>query len=408
MPPDSTGGWPLVWALATAQLVSWGSIYYGFSLFVVPMESDLGWSRTAVNGALSLGLLISGICAYSIGAWIDHYGGRLLMTVGSVLGAALFALWSRIDSLVELYAIWFGLGLAMAATLYEPVFTVLTRAFPRSYRTRITALTLIGGFASTVFIPLTQVFIDALGWRNALVALALCNVVICLPIHALALRDGNGSGGIGNSSSAENRRIADDAVRRALRHPAFWGLAVCFAAWNATFSALTFHIIPLLTERAVPMATIVGAIAVIGPAQVAGRIVLLALGRHLPTAIVGRMVVLTFPASVLLLIAFPASIAALFAFAGLYGAGNGIMTIIRGTAVPDLMWREGYGAINGALTFPSNVARAVAPFGAALIWGVREDYGLVLWSITAGALIAAVGFWYAAASATRSFERGQS
>jgi hypothetical protein len=252
------------------------------------------------------------------------------------------------------------------------------------------------------------VFINELGWRNALVALALCNIMICRPIHALALRDGNGPGGSGRALTPEDRRIADEAVRRAFRHPVFWGLAVCFAAWNATFSALTFHIIPLLTERTIPMTIIVGAIAVIGPAQVAGRIVLLALGRQLPTAIVGRIVVLAFPASVILLIAFPTSIVALFAFALLYGSGNGIMTIIRGTAVPDLMWREGYGAINGALTFPSNVARAIAPFGAALLWGVREDYGLVLWSITAGALIAAIGFWYAAASAAGDIERGHS
>jgi hypothetical protein len=229
----------------------------------------------------------------------------MLMTVGSALGAALLVLRSRMDSLVELYAVWFGLGLAMAATLYEPVFAVLTRAFPRSYRTRVAVLTLLGGLASTVFIPLTQVFINELGWRDALVALALCNLIICLPIHALALRNGNGPGGTGRPLSAEDRRMADEAVRLAFRHPVFWGLAVCFAAWNATFSALTFHIIPLLTERAVPMTIIVGAIAVIGPAQVAGRIVLLALGRQLPTVVVGRIVVLAFPASVLLLIAFP-------------------------------------------------------------------------------------------------------
>lgn len=398
IPRDSAAGWPLIVALAVGQLVSWGSIYYGFSLFVVPMETDLGWSRTAINGALSLGLLTSGFCAYAVGSWIDNHGGRLLMAAGSALGAVLLAAWSRIDTVFALYAIWFGLGLAMAATLYEPVFAVITRAFPQSYRTRITALTLIGGLASTVFIPLTQVLIDGLGWRNALVVLALCNLLICLPIHAFILRDGNGRGA-GTGRSAEDRRIAAEATRRAFRHPVFWGLAVCFAAYNATFSALTFHIIPLLHERAVPTGTIVAAIAVIGPSQVAGRIALLAIGRRAPTAIVGRVVVLAFPASVALLIAFPSSIAALFAFALLYGGANGIMTIIRGTAVPDLMWREGYGAINGALTFPSSVARALAPLGAAVIWGVRQDYGLVLWSIIGGALLAAAGFWYAAASA---------
>lgn len=398
---EASGGWPLVGALSIAQLVSWGSIYYAFSLFVVPMEGELGWSRTAINGALSLGLLVSGFCAVSAGRWIDRRGGRAIMSLGSALGAALLAAWSRIDSLPAFYAIWIGLGLSMTATLYEPVFAVLTRSFPHSYRQRITVLTLTGGFASTVFIPLTQLFIDQLGWRDALVALAICNAAICLPIHALLLRDGDASVGAAGWDPAA-RRISDEAFSRALRHPTFWGLALCFTAYYATFSAMTFHIIPLLTERGFTTGVIVGAIAVVGPAQVAGRIVLLAAGKYLPTAAVGRAIVLMFPASVLLLIAFPSSAAMLFAFAAIYGGANGVMTIIRGTAVPDLMWREGYGAINGALTFPSNVAKAAAPFGAALIWDAAGEYGAVLWTIVAGATISAVAFWYAAAVSRRS------
>lgn len=403
-PPASSeqrSGWLLVWALAIAQLVSWGSIYYAFPLFVVPMERDFGWSRTAINGALSFGLLTSGLFAYPVGAWIDRHGGRLVMSLGSALGAALLAAWSRIDSIAVLYAIWFGLGLAMAASLYEPVFAVATRSFPRSYRTRITALTLIGGFASTVFIPATQLLIGWYGWRDALVALAVCVVAFCLPVHALLLRDGDSGGRAADATGAAHdaRPIAGDALRRALRHPVFWALALCFTAYYAAFSAMTFHIIPLLTERGVPTVTIIAAIAVIGPAQVAGRIVLLAFGPRLPTAAVGRAVMLALVASFLVLIAFPASTAALFVFAAIYGAANGLMTIIRGMAVPDLMWREGYGAINGALTVPSNIAKAVAPFGAALLWDAAGNYDAVLWWLTAGASIAALAFWYAAAAA---------
>ncbi len=394
---EASGGWPLVWALSLAQLIAWGSIYYGFSLFVVPMEAELGWSRISLNGALSLGLLMSGLFAYPVGSWIDRHGGRALMTIGSLLGAGLLVLWSQVESPIVFYAIWIGLGLAMAATLYEPVFAVLTRSFAQSYRTKITALTLVGGFASTVFIPLTQLFIDQLGWRHALIALALCNAVICVPIHACLLRDRHGAHGNPAASSGREREIAADALRRALRHPAFWGLAVCLTAYYSTFSALTFHIIPLLTERGFANTTIIAAIAAIGPAQVAGRVVLLVLGRRVTTRPVGRIVVLAFPASVLLLIAFPSSIPALFAFAVLYGGANGIMTILRGTAVPDLLWREGYGGINGALALPSNVAKAAAPFAAALIWRAAGDYDAVLWAIVGGSMIAAAGFWFAAA-----------
>ena len=388
-------GWPLLWALAAAQVVSWGSVYYSFSLFVVPMESELGWSRAELNGALTLGLLTSGFAAYPVGAWIDRHGGRWLMTLGSVLATLLLAAWAYVESLFGLYAIWIGLGLALAATLYEPVFAVVTRIFPDSYRSRITALTLVGGFASTVFIPLTQVFISAWGWRDALLALALCNALIALPVHAFLLRDAPEPAAPAAPADREDAPGEHDALRRALRHPAFWGLAVCFTAYYAAFSALSFHIIPLLIERAVPIATIVAAVAVVGPAQVAARLVLFAARGRLTTALTGRLATIMFPLSALLLIAFPASVIALFVFAACYGAANGTVTIVRGTAVPDFMWREGYGAINGALTLPANVARAVAPFIAALLWAAGGNYDVVLWSVFAAGCAAAFAFWYA-------------
>lgn len=397
--------WPLIWALALAQLVSWGAIYYGFSLFVVPMEAELHWDRTSINGALSLGLLVSGLAAYPVGTWIDRRGGRLVMSLGSAVGAALLAAWCFVEDLAVFYAIWIGLGLAMATTLYDPVFVVLTRRFPRDYRTRITALTLIGGFASTVFIPLTQVFVDWLGWRHALIALALCNLAICLPVHALLLRDRQSPDKEEAPPQPGDRRLEDAALRRALRHPVFWSLALCLTAYYATFSAMTFHLIPLLTERGASSAVIVSAYATIGPAQVAGRIVLLAFPGGFSTAVAGRIALLALPSSMLLLIFFPSSTVALFAFAALYGAGNGVLTIVRGTAVPDLMWREGYGAINGALALPANIAKAAAPFGAALIWSFSGGYDAVLWSIFAGAVLAALAWWYAAAQPQRFFRR---
>ena len=392
-------GWPLVWSLALAQLVSWGSIYYSFSLFVGDMEAELGWGRPALNGALSLGLMASGLAAYPVGAWIDRHGGRAVMTAGSLLGAALLLAWSQIHSLVGFYLLWLGLGLALSATLYDPVFAVVTRRFPHSYRTRITALTLIGGFASTVFIPLTKLFIDTLGWRHALVALALCNILICLPIHFWLLDD-RGPGAEAPSepgpSVVELKRIGEEAMRRALRHRVFWSLAICFTAYYATFSAMTFHLIPLLGERGVAGDIIVATYATIGPAQVAGRIIVFSLRRVLSSANAGRLAFAALPVSVLILLAFPGETPALFAFAILYGLGNGVVTVVRGTAVPDLMWREGYGAINGALALPSNVARAVAPFGAAWIWSISNAYPPVLWMIFFGAIAAAAGFWLAA------------
>jgi MFS family permease len=398
-------GWTLIWALAIAQLVSWASLYYSFSLFVVPMEAELGWSRTTLDGALSLGLLVAGLLAYPVGAWIDRHGGRAVMSLGSLSGAALLWAWSSTRSPVLFYALWLGLGLSLAATLYEPVFAVITRSFPQSYRLRITALTLVGGFASTVFIPLTQLFIDVLGWRHALLALSLCNIVIALPVHALLLYGSEPEAAVAGSTNPATSQGGAEAMRRALRHRVFWGLAVSFTLYYATFSAMTFHIIPLLSERAVPTATIVGAIAVIGPAQVLGRVGLLVFGTRVSAPLAGRLAFAAFPAAVILLLAFPASLIALFAFAVVYGAANGVITIVRGLAVPDLLWREGYGAINGALTLPANVARAAAPFGAALIWRASGSYDAMLWSMLGGGAVSALAFWFAAAHAEPAADR---
>ncbi len=387
-------GWRLVYALAAAQLVSWGTIYYSFALIVVPMERELGWSPTAINGALSAGLLIAGLAAYPIGRWIDRHGGRAVMTGGSVLGAAGLAAWSQVTGVGVFYAVWLGLGLALAATLYDPVFAVITRTFPESYGRRITVLTLVGGFASTVFIPLTQLLIGTLGWRHALLALALANLVVCLPVHAWGLRLPADDAAPRHARTAA-RAPRDEAFRRALRHPVFWALALAFTAYSATLSALTFHIFPLLTGRGVPITTVVAAMTLFGPAQVAGRIVLLALGRRTSAAVAGRCAFLVFPGAVTILVLFPAATAAPFVFAILWGAANGILTIVRGTAVPELLWRESYGAINGALTLPANIARGLAPYGAALIWSMTGRYEAVLWTVLAVSAVAASGFWYA-------------
>ena len=396
MSAEERGGWWTVWALSVAQLVSWGTMYESFSLLVVPMETELGWSRAAMNGALSLGLLTSGLCAFSVGSWVDRYGGWAIMTGGSGLGVVCLAAWSSIDDLVALYLVWIGLGVSMSATLYEPAFAVITRSFPQSFRSRITAMTLVGGFASTLFIPVTQLLIHTLGWRQALVALALCNLAVALPIHAYFLR------GLARPRSGpelprlETKAENQAAIRRALRHPVFWGLAVCFTMYFAASTALFFHIIPLLTERNFSPAVIAGVLAIRGPAQVAARFGMLTLTRQLRTELLGRVILAVFPLSLLLLVAFPFSTVALVIFVLLYGGVNGMMTIIRGTAIPDMLGREGYGAINGALTLPTNVIRAAAPFGAALVWGVTEDYSLVLWLMIGGGAVATAAFWYAA------------
>ena len=380
--------WLLVWTIALAQLVSWGSMYYGFSVLVVPMERDLGWSKTTLNGALSAGLLTAGLAALPVGAWLDRHGGRLIMTAGSILGGVLLLAWSAVDSVIAFYVIWIGIGLAMSTTLYEPAFTVVTANLGSRYRTAITAVTLVGGFASTVFIPLTQWMVSHVGWREALQVLALCNLILCAGIHFVFLA-GTRAG------SPPTATKGPSPLRHALRTGIFWGLLVCFTAYSATFSWVSFHYIPMLTERGLDIAIIVAGYAMIGPMQVAGRMVLFAVDRWVNVRQVGGFVVAVMPVALLLMLLMPPGLPLLVAFAVLYGSANGIFTIVRGTVVPELLSRDGYGAINGALSFPATIARALAPLAAAAIWTAAGGYDAVLWVGLATAGVAALGFWFA-------------
>ena len=376
------------WALAAAQLVSWGTIYYAFSLFVVPMESAMGWSRTATNAALSAGLLVSGFAAYPAGMLIDRGYGRRVMAGGTLLAAAMLVLWAQACSLPTLFIVWGGLGVAMAATLYDPVFAVVTRDFPRSYPRKITLVTLVAGFASTVFIPLTQGLIGWFGWRAALLALALANLLVCLPVHGFVV--GRGAPNEEAARRTTAREVSRASARNALRSPVFWALAVCFTAYYSTFVALTFHLIPLMSARTVAPATIILTMAAIGPAQVLARIVWFAIGRHARAARVAIAVTTAFPCSVAVLMCAGTSAAGLLLFAIVYGGANGMMTILRGTIVQDLLWTEGYGAVSGLLSTPANIAKGIAPIAGAAIWAIRRSYVPVEWTVLIVSLLSAV------------------
>lgn len=410
LPPRATpefarDGWPLVIALSMAQLVSWGSIFYAFAVLLEPMEAELGWSRPLLNAGLSAGLLVSGFCALPVGRLIDRHGGRWAMSFGSLLASLLLFAWSQVESVPAYFAIWLGLGVAKSMTLYEPVFTVVTRLFPLGYRQRITVITLAGGLASTVFIPLTAWAVSAYDWRQALQMLALCNLLLCLPVHALWLRDG-GLRDEGLRDRSDRTAKAEAApqdrspLHRALRHPSFWGILVCFTCHGATMAVMAFHFIPLLGENGIGLAAAVAVYALIGPSQVGGRLLLL-FGRSLPFLVTGQIVMALFPVAILVLILWPGELWLLFGFAIVYGTINGIATILRGTAVPEMLWREGYGAINGAISLPASISNALAPAAAALLWQWSGGYGAVMWVVFGLLLTSAAAFSFAVVKSRR-------
>jgi MFS family permease len=188
-------GWVIVIAVSITETVTWGIIYYGFPVFLRPMEHDLGASRVAITGAFSIGLGVSALAALPVGRWIDRHGGRGLMTLGSGLATALTFAWARVDSVAQLYIVWFFMGLAMAATLYEPAFAVVVSWFRRGRDRALLTVTLVAGFASTIFMPIEAWLLGRVGWRASLNILAVVLAVITIPIHALLLRRGHAVSG---------------------------------------------------------------------------------------------------------------------------------------------------------------------------------------------------------------------
>jgi MFS family permease len=381
--------------LGIAQVCSWGTLYYSFPQIAQAMSDDLGWSKSELYGAATLGLALAGFAAYPIGTAIDRGHGRLIMTGGSLLAGLLFLLWAQVDSLPLFYIAVAGLGTMQAATLYDPAFAVVARrAGPLHARAGITAITLWGGFASTVFIPLLQLLLDALGWRETLLVLAAINILICATLNFLTInrtRDAPPP----PRAAGTTEPTPHSAVAQVIRLPAFWALAIAFTAYAAVFSGFTFHLYPLLIERGFDVATVVTAMALIGPAQVAGRIALWVLAPRAPVRLVGAVAVAVFPVILLALELMPPFFAGVAVLALVYGAANGIMTIVRGLVVPEMLSRRSYGAVNGTLAFPATIARAMAPAGMAMLWAASGSYDAVLLALLAGSLILVAGFWTA-------------
>jgi len=382
--------WRLVWALGVTEIVSWGSLYYAFSVLLLPMEQDLGWDRSTLVGAFSLGMLCAGLSSWPAGALIDRYGGRTLMAVGSLAAAGLLALLARTHSVLPFYLIWMGLGFAMAAVLYEPAFAVIYRSFREGGKKAVTALTLAAGFASTLFWPLTQALVEPLGWRATVLVLALLNLCICLPLHAFVLPSGRGPAW---SAAPQDK---DRSRRQFLQTNTFWLLAIAFTANMLAFSALSVHLIPLLRERGLSGAVTVTLAALVGPMQVAGRVVEYALGRRVSVLDSGLVALALLPMGMLLLLFGGSNLTLLAVALLLYGASNGVMTIVRAAVPAELFDREQYGSINGALSAPVIMSRAAAPLAASWLWTPEQGYLTVLWVLAMTAVLAMACFYWSA------------
>ncbi|SFM09165.1 MFS transporter [Rugamonas rubra] len=383
--------------LAVTQILSWGSLYYAIAVLAPQIRLETGWRAEAVLGAFSLSLLVSGLVATPVGVLLDRHGGRLVMGAGSLVSGAGMLLLSRSHSLPLYFAAWAVLGLAMALTMYEAAFATINREFGARGRQAISTLTLFGGFASTVFWPLTQQLDQLLGWRDTYALYGALQIAVCLPLHLLLAGRPPAAPAAGPTTAATVTTAAERShtLHEALRHPAFWKLALAFAANSFIFSAMSVQLIPMFVQFGHAPALAVALAALVGPMQVAGRVGEMTLGRHALPQTIGKFTFAALPAALLVLLLFGARQWALALYCTLYGLSNGILTIVKGTLPAALFGRENYGAIAGALAGPALVARAAGPLAVAAIIA-RAPAPAVLLTVLLGFALVSLASYLAA------------
>ncbi len=364
--------------LGIAQTFAWGGSYYLPAILVRPMARELGLSVPMIFGIISAALLASAFLGPATGRWIDRHGGRGVLMLGVVALSAGVALMGLSQGFWSLLLAWSVIAFGMGIGLYEPAFAALTRIYGKDARSAITGITLIAGFASTLSWPLTIWMEAHWGWRGACFAWAVLLPAVCLPMLTLLPR---APAEVPGAPAAGTPAGPPPSPRVMLL------LVIIFAVSGFGASAMAAHMPAMLTVMGAGTAAVLAAGALLGPAQVAARVLDFAFLRKLHPLVSTTVANLLHPIGAVMLMLFnlPA------AFAILHGAGNGMLTIARGTLPLALFGPAGYGARTGWLVIPTRIAGSSAP----LLFGLMLEYAgahvlwftLVLHLLAVGALL---------------------
>jgi MFS family permease len=364
-------------ALGIAQTLAWGSSYYLPAILADPIAADLGVARELVLAAFSMALLIAAFVGPWVGSAIDRRGGRNVLALSNLVLAAGLAMLAAANQPASLFGAWAILGVGMALGLYDAGFATLTSLYGRQARGPITGITLFAGFASTVSWPLTAALNDAFGWRETCLVWAALNLIIGLPLNRLLPK-----AGAALAHPSEN----GDAATPWKPYREMLLLAFVFAAvWFVT-GAMAAHLPRLLQLAGATPVEAVATAALMGPAQVAARLAELMIMRRIHPLVSARIATALHPLGAGALLLLGAAGAPLFVI--LYGAGNGLLTIARGTVPLAVFGPHGYGRRTGLLSAPARAAQALAPLGFGFL---IDRMGISVVFVSAGLCIAALG-----------------
>lgn len=351
----------VITTLGLLQILAWGSSFYLLGVLAPAIAKDTGWPLAGVVGGLSIAFLLAGLVSPLVGRTIQKHGGRPVLAISSVVLAAGLALLAIAPAFPVYLAAWVVIGLGMGAGLYDPAFATLGRHYGPGARTMITAVTLFGGFASTVCWPLTAALLEHAGWRNACWFYVALHLLIGLPAYLLLLPKAPPAT-IAVTGAATGPAVAELPPDRHFGALVLLGASLTIGA--AMLSLVSMHLLTLLQARGYDLAAAVALGALVGPSQVAARVGELAIGRHYHpvwTMLAGALLVAL--GMLLLLLGWEITALALIA----YGAGNGISSIVRGTVPLVLFGPSRYAVLMGRLGLPILLAMAAAPAIGALL-----------------------------------------
>ena len=359
-----TGPWRAVPILGLTQIIGWGSTFYAIAVLKNFIAAETGWSPVMAVAGISISFAAGGLVAPLVGRTIAARGGRMVMASGSIVTGISVASLYFAESEIAWLALWAIIGISQAMSLYDAAFATLAEIFGSRTRAAITALTLIAGFSSTVFWPLTFFLNESFGWRETYLIYGALNLFLCAPLHAFVLprRD------TGDALPS----VAEDASTAAKLLPTgmpFVLLAAAFSVNTFFMSAFAVHLVGLLQQVGLAAGAAVAAGALVGPSQVGGRLAEFVFAQKRHPLDVAVLTMALMPVAFLLLAFGGATVAIAFAIG--YGISQGLLTIVRGTVPLALFGAAGFAVVLGRLAAPVLVAQAVAPvvFGYALeVW----------------------------------------
>jgi MFS family permease len=390
-PVAARSQWRLVLALGTSQTLAWASSYYLPAILADPISASLGIARTWVFGAFSMSLLISALLAPRVGQFIDRRGGRGVLTLSAiVLSGGLLAL-AAASGPVALFAAWAVLGAGMSLGLYDAAFATLTTIYSDEARGPITGITLIAGFASTVSWPVSSLLEHAIGWRGTCVVWAALNLVVSLPLLRFVPP--------ASARLAHLRRASSERVGWKPRREMVLLAYVFAATWFVTGS-MAAHLPRLLERAGATTAQAVAAAALLGPAQVGARMAEFVLMRRSHPLVSARLATMLHPLGAAAL--GLAGTAAIAPFTILYGAGNGLLTIARGTVPLAVFGPVAYGERSGLLGAPARAIQSLAPFVFGLLVELLDVSALFVSAALCVSALVALGFVHPAPAQQRT------